>query len=228
MPDINDLPDIATKAALWSSQQLAQEYEFFSLEIVYNFDRGTAKMPIQGKDGLKSRVVKVNAPTGWKLVLFAGRRIGQQPVLPVREADTDNQTFKKQIIRCTASQIGDVVGGVINYTVSGFYLYDLLVPLDPNLGDSLQSGQPPYFYGNPCTNLITPTVLDTSVTCGGDRLGRLGGYDQQGNPISQIPAIADGGAAIAGTNSQADNPQLNQTTVTQQLLRQAPPGIQGG
>ncbi len=119
--------------------------------------------PAEGSLGAPAEIARLTSPHGVKVVAFAGRRTGNKPYLPQREADTDNQVFSRESIMMETAEL-EADGLTWVYVFAGMYVYELRRPLSPNNGDALSYGQPPYASGNATNNTLTQADMAQSIT----------------------------------------------------------------
>lgn len=152
-------------ATLWTTEAIQFPYEHYEVRTFYSYDRGIVKMPVAAPDGTPAAIVKVCAAHGTKVIAYAASRKVNKPALPALEPDSANQVFKFEHHENRALQ-SEPDGATLFYSFAGFYVYELLTPLSPNVnpGDTLNFAQPPTFTGDVTMNRLRNDDFVTGIT----------------------------------------------------------------
>ena len=114
----------------------------YTIDTYYDWDYGLVKVPMAAPDGMAARIVKTHAQTGRKTVVWTTERDMGRPVCPHWDTGNPNEVLVfKRII--PANALFNVDGRPI-WRITGMYIYELLLPLDLDKGDSMVAGYMPY------------------------------------------------------------------------------------
>jgi hypothetical protein len=108
-------------------------YLIYQCTVAWEWDSGLAQQPVAGPDGTPAKFVKLGAAHGRKVVRFYAERLGEQPVLPAPEPDTDAQKLLRGKV-VPANPMPTAEGGDYRFAVRGVYVYGLSLPVTPAAG----------------------------------------------------------------------------------------------